>query len=52
MDNHPCGTCLRWWECNGVDPQCPYIINLGGNNNENCQAESQDTVARKSTQAH
>lgn len=27
MSGHPCGTCLRWWECNGVawdTPDCPY----------------------------
>lgn len=26
MDDHPCGDCLRWWECNGVawgTPDCP-----------------------------
>ena len=26
MDDHPCGTCLNWWECNGVawgTPDCP-----------------------------
>lgn len=23
-DNHPCGQCLRWSECNGVDAEnCP-----------------------------
>lgn len=20
---HPCDTCLRWSECNGVDEECP-----------------------------
>lgn len=27
MSGHPCGSCLRWWECNGVawnTPDCPY----------------------------
>lgn len=27
MSGHPCGECLRWWECNGVawnTPDCPY----------------------------
>ena len=27
MSGHPCGDCLRWWECNGVawnTPDCPY----------------------------
>lgn len=41
MDDHPCSTCLRWWECNGVDwdtEWCPHN-NLGGTNNENCQTE-------------
>ena len=40
MDDHPCETCLRWWECNGIEwdsDRCPYN-NLGGNNNENRQA--------------
>lgn len=26
MDEHPCGSCLNWWECNGVawgTPDCP-----------------------------
>lgn len=24
VDVHPCSTCLRWWECNGVDcDSCP-----------------------------
>ena len=23
-DDHPCGTCLRWSECNGIDAEnCP-----------------------------
>ena len=22
-DNHPCGFCVRWEECNGVDEDCP-----------------------------
>ena len=30
--NDQCDTCLRWSECNGVDEQCPYIENIGGNN--------------------
>lgn len=26
MDDHPCATCLRWWECNGADAdRCPMI---------------------------
>ncbi len=26
MDGHPCGTCLHWPECNGVDvDNCPLI---------------------------
>lgn len=27
MSGHPCGSCLRWWECNGVawgTPDCPF----------------------------
>lgn len=27
MSGHPCGECLRWWECNGVawnTPDCPF----------------------------
>lgn len=27
MSGHPCGSCLRWWECNGVawdTPDCPH----------------------------
>lgn len=30
MSGHPCGECLRWWECNGVawgSPDCPYWQN-------------------------
>ena len=23
-DEHPCGTCVRWCECNGVDDDCPW----------------------------
>ena len=23
-DEHPCGTCVRWSECNGVDDECPW----------------------------
>lgn len=25
MTGHPCETCLRWWECNGVEAStcCP-----------------------------
>jgi hypothetical protein len=26
MTDHPCATCLNWWECNGVawgTPDCP-----------------------------
>lgn len=49
MDDYPCETCLRWWECNGVDEQCPHINNIGGNTNENCEAKSQYPAARKST---
>lgn len=38
MSGHPCGSCLRWWECNGVawnTPDCPYtgcdrILTTGG----------------------
>ena len=42
MDDHPCSTCLNWWECNGVEwnsERCPYN-NLGGISNEDCQTES------------
>lgn len=21
--DNPCGTCLRWFECNGIDDECP-----------------------------
>ena len=21
---HPCETCVRWNECNGIDPECPW----------------------------
>lgn len=52
MDGHPCETCLRWWECNGVDKQCPFINNQGGNNNENRQTESQYPTTRGSSQAY
>ena len=24
-DNHPCGYCQRWGECNGVDEACPWL---------------------------
>ena len=26
MNDHPCATCPRWWECNGVawDTSCPW----------------------------
>lgn len=27
MSGHPCGSCLRWWECNGVawgSTDCPH----------------------------
>jgi hypothetical protein len=54
MDNHPCSTCLQWWECNGIEwntDRCPHN-NLGGINNENREAKPQDTVTRKSSQAH
>lgn len=30
MDNHPCETCLRWSECNGIDKQCPLIKQMEG----------------------
>lgn len=23
-EEDPCGTCLRWSECNGVDENCPW----------------------------
>jgi len=23
MTGDPCETCLRWYECNGVDDECP-----------------------------
>ena len=23
IEEDPCETCLRWSECNGVDPDCP-----------------------------
>lgn len=22
-EEHPCDSCLRWYECNGVDEDCP-----------------------------
>lgn len=22
-EGDPCETCLRWWECNGIDEECP-----------------------------
>ena len=25
MNEHPCETCLRWPECNGVDESCPLL---------------------------
>ena len=29
MTDHPCGTCLNWWECNGVawgTIDCPHYL--------------------------
>ena len=23
---HPCGSCHRWGECNGVDEECPLLL--------------------------
>lgn len=28
-DDHPCGGCVRWSECNGVDDECPRRKNNG-----------------------
>lgn len=40
MDNHPCETCLRWNECNGIDDnQCQLIKLWEEKQNENYQTK-------------
>lgn len=46
MDNHPCETCLRWNECNGVDEQCPLIKFWEERQNEHYQAKPQTDVIK------
>lgn len=33
-ENDPCETCLRWYECNGVDEECPLKKGAEGNDND------------------